>query len=115
MSTKSVESALRELNKTMLALVNKVTSLENIIFDQDNLIKELIIGELVSTKQNYNDAEGMSSFEAGARPLREASAGRARESCSLPTATQPTTTSSVKMETNYWTLMKTPVYIKTVY
>lgn len=102
MSTKSDETSLRELNKTVLALVNKVTSLEKIIFDQNTLIKKLISGEQVSTKQNYNDAEGKPSLEAGARPVREARAraasaiaGCARKPNRRPTATEPTTTSSV--------------------
>lgn len=76
MSAKSVDSAIRELNKTVLHLQNKVTSLEKLILDQNKLIKKLVsdkANNLTEAKTAVIDAEeGNPSPQPTQRPMRDA-------------------------------------------
>lgn len=68
-----MESAIRDLSKTVLDLQNTVTSLQKVVLDQNVLIKKLVCdGEKVNVNKNIEAAEGRCASLPSQRPIRDA-------------------------------------------
>ncbi|CAG4939313.1 unnamed protein product [Colias eurytheme] len=85
MSNKNLEICVRELNNTVILLQNKVNSLELLIFEQNNLLKNLLqTHQDVNTKVLLGSAGQICEPDAGTTKQRPVRQTRLRAVSSVP-------------------------------
>lgn len=91
MASKAIESAIRELTKTVISMQDKITALEKVVLDQNTLIKKLVSDNedsstSVKSVQSKIDV-GRIDAQLAPRPMREA---RIRAASALSGASRTT-------------------------